>query len=219
MTKKSASRRMRDLQASGKAPAPRASYVAPVHSIHPMFQKKLIEVAQNEEERRKAEGWMPVYDELNAMYVNCAKGVMAPAILSKLAARKDIIAFIRDHASLQLRIEMFKRDIVTLKAELSAIAAEHAGKQGGTADEDEIMAANLIGQKYELFLERLESTIQPSIAHIFEIFTEAEVRMLDAQGKLSENGLKPEQDPAVVTDVSSTEVANTAANAVADINA
>jgi len=218
VTKKSASRRMRDLQASGKAPAPRTSYVAPVHSIHPMFQKKLVEVAKDEEERKKAEGWMLVYDELNTMYVNCAKGVMAPAVLSKLAARKDIIAFIRDHQSLQLRIEMFKRDIGTLKSELSAIASEHAGKTGGTSDEDEIMAANLIGQKYQLFLERLESTIQPSIAHIFEIFTEAEVRMLDSQGKLSENGLKPEQDPNVITDVSATEVASTAANAVAEIN-
>lgn len=219
MAKKSLSRRLRDQQASGVAPAPRAPRVAPVNAIHPMFAKKLVEVAHDEEERKKAAGWVPVYDELNNLYVQCAKGVMAPAILSKLAARKDIIKYIDDHQALQTRIEMFKRDIAQLKTELSGIFAEHSGKSGGTYDEDEITAANVIGEKYALFLQRLEATIPPTVAHIFEIFTAAEVKMLAAQGKLSEQGLKPEQDPNVVTDVTATEVANTAANAVAEINA
>ena len=219
MAKKSLSRRLRDQQASGAKPAPRTPYVAPVKTIHPMFAKKLVEVAQDEEERRKAAGWVPVYDELNNLYVQCAKGIMAPAILSKLAARKDIIKYIDNHTALQTRIEMFKRDISQLKVELSGIFAEHSGKSGGTSDEDEIMTANLISEKYELFRQRLEATIPPTVAHIFEIFTAAEIKMLDAQGKLSEQGLKPEQDPNVVTDVVAAEVANTAANAVSEINA
>lgn len=214
MTKKSMSRRMKDAAKSGVAPAPRAPYVPVTAAIHPMFAAKLKEI---DEELPKHEK-LPVWDDLNNLYVQCAKALMAPAVLGQLAARKDIIAYISDHKGLQQRIEMFKRDILQLKAEVSAIASEHAGKEGSSDDPDDIMLSIQIAEKYNLFRERLTAVIDPTVAHIFEIFTEAEMRMLQAQGKLGD-GLKPEQDPNVITDVEVTEVANTASAAAAELNA
>lgn len=228
MTKKSMSRRNKDAaaamaaaQAAGRpvAPKPRQTYVPPVAAIHPMFAKKLQEVAVDEAERQKAEGWMPVWDELNAQYVACAKGVMAPAVLSVYAQRRDIIAYIRDQKGLQDRIGMFKRDILQLKAELSAIAREHGDKTGGTSDPDELMTAIQISEKYNLFRERLTAIVEPTVLHIQEIFLEGEMLMLQAQGKLSDKGMSPEQDPDVITDVEITETTTHAAAAVAEINA
>jgi hypothetical protein len=211
---------MKDMQQAGVAPAPRQAQVPPVAAIHPMFAKKLEEVAKDEQERKKAEGWMPVWDDLRTLYIECAKGVMAPAVLGALARRKDIITYIRDQKGLQLRIQMFTRDILTLKNELSAIAAEHVNREGGTSDPDELMLSIQIAEKYNLFKERMTAIIEPTVAHIFEIFTEAELLMLDAQGQLSDTGLKPEQDPTVVTDVEVIETTMTAAgNAVQEINA
>lgn len=214
MTKKSNSRRLKDMKAAGVAPAPRAPYVPATAAIHPMFAAKLKQIA---EEMPKHEA-LPVWDDLNGLYVQCAKAVMAPAILGQLAGRKDIIAYIQDHKGLQQRIEMFKRDILQLKAELTGIAAEHAGKEGSSDDPDDIMLSIHIAEKYNLFRERLAAVIDPTVAHIFEIFTEAEMRMLQAQGKLSEQGLKPEQDPNVITDVEVTEVSSTATAAIAELN-
>jgi len=211
---------MKDMQKVGVAPAPRQPQVPPVAAIHPMFAKKLEEVKQDEEERKKAEGWMPVWNDLRGLYIECAKGVMAPAVLGALARRKDIIAHIRDQKGLQLRIEMFKRDILTLKNELTAIAAEHAGREGGTSDPDELMLSIQIAEKYNLFKERMTAIIEPTVAHILEIFTEAELLMLDANGQLSDTGLKPEQDPNVVTDVESVETTmSVVGNAMQEINA
>lgn len=214
MTKKSLNRRMKDMKTAGVAPAPRQTYVPPVATIHPIFGKKLAEIKAEQPKHEE----MHVWDDLNTLHVTCAKALMAPAVLGQLAKRKDIIAYIRDQVGLRQRIEMFKRDILQLQEELKAIAAQHSGREGSSTDPDEIMQSITIAEQYNLFKERITAVIDPTVAHIFEIFTEAEMLMLDAQGKLSENGLKPEQDPNVVTDVVASEVASTAANAVAEIN-
>ena len=220
MTKKSLNRRLKDMKAAGVAPAPRQTQVPPLATIHPIFGKAVEQARADEMERKKAEGWMPVWDDLRSLYIECAKGVMAPAVLGALARRKDIIEHIRDQVGLQTRIEMFKRDIITLKNELTGIAAEHAGKTGGTSDPDELMLSIQIAEKYNLFKERMSAIIEPTVAHILEIFTEAELIMLDKQGKLSDTGLRPEQDPNVVTDVQAVETTMAvASNAMQAIDA
>lgn len=215
MTKKSINRRLRDQRAAGVAPAPNAPRIAPVQTIHPMFKNKLVEIAKDDEERARAEGMVPVWDDLNASFVKAHHALVAPAVIGQYAARKDIIAFVADKLSLRLRIEQFQRELSHLRAELKGISSQHTDKTGSTNDPDEIMLAVRIGEQYALFLERLESIIQPTVAHIIEIFTQAEMLMIDAQNKAKE-GLSPEQDPNVVTDVQVTEIASGAAAVAAE---
>ena len=117
MTKKSASRKLKDAQAAGKGPATRQVYLAPTAMIHPMFKSKLNEIKADQAKEES----LPVWDEVNELYVKCVQGVMSPAVLGQLAQRKDIIAHIRDHDGLNTRINMFKRDILTLKEELAEL--------------------------------------------------------------------------------------------------
>lgn len=215
MTKKSMNRRLRDQRAAGVAPAPSTPRVEPVATIHPMFRNKLVEIAKDDEERARAEGMVPVWDDLNASFVKAHHALVAPAIIGQYAARKDIIAHVVDKAALRLRIEQFQRELVHLKQELKAISSQHTEKTGSTNDPDEIMLAVRIGEQYALFLERLESIIQPTVAHIIEIFTQAELLMIEAQNKANE-GLTPEQDPNVVTDVQVTDIASGAAAVAAE---
>lgn len=209
MTKKSASRKLKDAQAAGKGPATRQVYLAPTAMIHPMFKSKLNEIKADQAKEES----LPVWDEVNELYVKCVQGVMSPAVLGQLAQRKDIIAHIRDHDGLNTRINMFKRDILTLKEELAELHAAHAGKVGTEDDPNEIMRAITISEKYTLFLEKLEATIPPTVAHILEIFTEAELIMqqkatdaANAQHAAEQDARIAELDPNVVTDVVATDV-------------
>lgn len=205
MTKKSLSRKQKDAQLAGRAPAARQVYVPPTAMIHPMFSTKLKEI-KAEQAQEEA---LPVWDEVNSLYIQCVKGVMSPAILGKLAQRKDIISHIRDQNALNTRINMFKRDILTLKEELSVLHQEHSGKVGTESDPNEIMRAITISEKYTLFLQKLEATIPPTVAHIIEIFTEAELLMQQHTANVEAAAKDAAIDPNVITDVEVKEIVET----------
>jgi hypothetical protein len=209
VTKKSMNRRMKDMRAAGVAPAPRQPFVPVTAGLHPLLQQRLEEVKKQTAEI-VGHDYVPVWDELENVYQKMLQGVMAPAVLGTLAQRKDLIVFVRDKKGLVTRIQMFQREILAMKEELKEIHAQHAGKVGGTDDPDVVMNANMINEQYILFGQRMEAIITPTVAHILEIFTEAEVLQAQAHGKLqtaSESGLTPEQDPAVITDVVETNAA------------
>lgn len=204
MTKKSAGRRQRDFQAAVKAaaangvqlaPQPRQVRLAPTVGLHPLMRARLDQVKKETDEIVQ-HGAVPIWDELNDVYVKCAQGVMSPALLGELAKRKDTIKYIQDHVTFRDRIEMFKRDIEQMKKELSQIHAQHAGKTGSSSDPDELMKAAMINEQYAVFNERMVSSIDSSVNHILAIFAEAEVLQQAAEAQLT-----PEQDPNVVTDV------------------
>lgn len=211
MTKKSAGRRQRDAQAAFKAaqaagtpitPRPRQVQLAPTVGMHPLMQARLAQV-KKETEEKLGHPSIPIWDELNNIYMVSAQGVMAPKMLGVLAERKDTIKYITDHESFRNRIEMFKRDIEQMKKELSQIYQQHAGKTGSSNDPDEVTFANAISQQYAAFNERMISSIDTSVNYILAMFMEAELLQKQAE---EQNALAPEQDPNVITDVAVKEV-------------
>lgn len=185
---------------NARQPAQRG--ISALHAVHPMIAKAVVE--KNAQD--VVDSQVPVWDELNELLLTCQQGLVSPVILGQLAQRKDLIVFIRDKAGLVTRINMFKQDILQLKKELDDIAAQHAGKTGGSDDLDDIMRANQISEQYQLFLTRMDAVITPTVGHILEIFTEAELIQQQAKVEAGQAApaYTPEQDPNVVTDVVST---------------
>jgi hypothetical protein len=168
--------------------------IAGLHAVHPIVGRAV--VAKNIEDAQARDEEVAIWDELNSAREACIALLVTPVLMRELAGRKDLIKFVRDKAGLVTRVNMFKRDIMQLKAELFDIAKRHEGKVGGSSDIDEIMNANMISEQYELFKLRLEATIPPTVNHIIEIFTEAELIMKQTQAASAEVPADTAEDSA-----------------------
>ena len=141
------------------------------------------------------------WDELNAMYDQMRQLLGKHAHLSVLAQNKPLIAAIVDKPTLAANIRILGNDLKVLSDELGRIHSFHADKKGGADDPDEFMSTIGIFEQYNLFMERHEAVVMPTVFHIVEQFDQAE-KLLQAASRV-DTSLK---DPKVISDVEFTEV-------------
>lgn len=173
----------RRIPQQSRAAALRAGGVNLASACHPLIGKAVQDghAVVGQLEAKEAVGKKQLWDELHGIAERAAQAVVIPAVLNVYRGRKELFKHLRDPLGMTTRLNMLMNDTQSLKDELKAIAARHAGKTGAPQDMDETMEACSIGEQYELFMIRVEAIIPPTMAHILEMFTEAELIMAEAQ--------------------------------------
>jgi hypothetical protein len=204
MTRKSASRQARDtLKTVDPKAVGEKEYQSLLDKANCVPEQIFNEAAQADKARKRmaeanAEGTVSIWDDLENMYQNCVQALASPGVIGAFSQRKDLIALVQDKQVLVARIRMLQSDTEQMRAELNAIHQQHQGKTGGSIDPDELIQAFPLYEYYQLWLQKWNANIMPTVAHILEIFTDAEI---EQQRQRAAAQLTPEQDPTVITDV------------------
>lgn len=139
------------------------------------------------------------WDELNGIYASCAAMLHQHTALANLAHDKSLIAFVQDKQTLVANIRSLAQDLRYLNEELSKLYAQHQGKTKGAKDEAEMMQAFTISEQYNLFMERHNGVVMPTVWHILEVFNQAEIaREAVVQGKVNEARAQDPNDTAPI---------------------
>lgn len=140
------------------------------------------------------------WDDLNDIHESCVRLLSEHTHLAGYAQNKELINEVQDKETLSTNIRLLASDLQKLNGELGEIHAQHAGKTGGDQDPDVVFNTIEIYERYNLFMERHQAVVMPTVYHIIEQFTEAE-KSLAAKHRAAQ-----EQAVDVVTDVNFTEV-------------
>lgn len=161
MTQKSAARRLRDHQAEQQL-------------------KKAREANAGGSETFAANEPIPpnsCLDDLHNLYNECAGLLGMHAHLHTLAGSQDLIACVEDKQRLIDNLRLLKTDLVQLSKELLEIYSYHSHRSGPTTDENVVIWAFEVSERYQLFMQRHEEIIMPTAAAVTEQLHKAEVKL------------------------------------------
>ena len=105
--------------------------------------------------------------------------------LRTLVADPEKVAMIKDTAGLVNNINLLSRDIEEHSQRLAAIFATHSDKSGGTSTPDEHLSVIQIHGQYHDALEIYDTTIMPTVTHIFEQIGAIEELLMSQQEEAS----------------------------------
>lgn len=137
------------------------------------------------------------WDDLESIRQQCAGLLGQHSSIAGILRNKDLMAFVLDIPLLTERARLLQRDLVALNEDLQSLWALHKDKTGGTDDPDVLMYCIQIYEQYNLFMERHEGTVMPTVAAILDQIQQAENRQQiainAAAEELSERGIDPDQ--------------------------
>jgi len=117
------------------------------------------------------------WDELRNIYGQCCSLLKNAVDASQLMKRQDIFdACTRLDEALGL-ISALKNDLPAMLEEVNAIWAIHSARSG-RAEVEDILLTFEIYEKYQLWIERYNAIIVPTMGHLLEITNEAEVAII-----------------------------------------
>jgi hypothetical protein len=147
------------------------------------------------------------WDDLQARHQECAGLVAMHLGVTNVLEQPEILAEIQpdEQTLLVQNIRLLTKDLQERITELNKIYAIHSDKHG-SANEENIMLSFEIMEKYTHWLALMQSNVQPTVAHILEITSVIEKRVLVKQAQMS---------PAFTTDVEFTEQTRSEATAQA----
>lgn len=152
------------------------------------------------------------WDDLQATHAQCYALLQGHVTHAQLANNPDLMAMIpkEEHGTLATLIRTLAGDLGTMNRELNEIAAQHAGKTGGSNDPDEVTMTIAIFQNYTFWMEKHGAVLMPTVQHMLEIFDKAERRIQIA----NDAAAQAEADAqAGIVDVSVKDVVSTSAAA------
>lgn len=114
------------------------------------------------------------WDDLNEIHSTCVKLITSHTNLSQYAQDKELINAVADKATLTENIRLLAKDLGKLNEELTEIYSQHSGNTGGSQNPDVVMQSISISEHYNLFMERHEAVVMPTVMHILEQFGQAE---------------------------------------------
>lgn len=150
------------------------------------------------------------WDELHERYAECRNLLLMHLGVGEILERPDIKGAIyqQEAETVITNVQLLTKDLTERAQELAMIFGTHRDKFGG-CDENDIMLSFEIMEKYTAWLSLMEVNVQPTLAHIMEITSVVEKRLIEQAALL---------DPNVVTDVevtSSTKHSDTVAAGIA----
>lgn len=126
------------------------------------------------------------WDDLNGIYQSCVGLMQSHSGISVCASNPEIIMAVEDKETLVSNINMLSNDLVKLNEELAELHKLHMDKSGGTEDPNEVMHSIGIFEQYNLFMERHDAVVMPTVTYILEQFDKAEHLVLRNRKKLQD---------------------------------
>lgn len=164
------------------------------------------------------------WDDLNVISADAVMLMQKHVMIAGLLRNKDLNGFLPNVESVVANAKLLDKDVKALTADLEGLKALHADKTGGTDDPDVVMHTIGIFEQYQLFLERHEQIIMPTVSAILEQYNQAETRLnvaieagRQAQAELAEapfaQGATDIVDAELVEDDKASDLANESRNA------
>jgi len=117
------------------------------------------------------------WDDLNQISGAANELMQRHLVIAGMMRNKELCAFLVDAKSVASNGKLLAKDITTLAHELATLQSLHVEKSGGTDDPDVVMHTISIYEQYQLFLERHEAVVMPTIGALLEQFHIAEERL------------------------------------------
>lgn len=138
------------------------------------------------------------WTDVNDISNKCEQLLASCAALHPSMRDPQLLDMVEDKALLAKNLRILSGDLGKLSTELQGLKKLHAGKTGTASDPQELITSINIFEQYMMFIERHDALVMPTANHIAEQLEVARRRMVDAANTAP---LKPEQDPAIITDV------------------
>jgi hypothetical protein len=136
------------------------------------------------------------WEELDNIYVNCAKALSGPATEVNNAYRiPGIFNFVDSPVNVKTSLLSLANDIKTLAAELALIKETHKGKTGLIKNAEDTQLSIGVFEQYFNFQQKFNGIILPTIMILAEEAGKAANKMQQAVD------LANQQNPDVITDV------------------
>lgn len=166
---------------------------------------------RNTEQLEKNTCW----DDLNSMYAGCSQLLHRHTHLAQFSKDTELITEVVDKTTLVSNIRLLAADLQKMSSELTEISIQHSEQTGGSDDPDVVMKSINIFEQYNLFMERHEAVVMPTVHHILEQFDQAEHALLRKRQALQAelDKMRSSQqtqaeldtlDPSIITDVAFT---------------
>jgi hypothetical protein len=149
------------------------------------------------------------WDDLNNVYGEMAAILLRHTRISEVLRDQELLSFVDDKPTFKTNVNQFAGDLRQLNDELGKLRALHADKAGGSEDPEEVLHSIHIFEQYNLWMQKHDGVLMPTVYHILEATNQAELARARAQasaGQLSTDVPQEQVDPAVldvnqVTDV------------------
>jgi hypothetical protein len=133
------------------------------------------------------------WNEVMDMYRSNHNLISSHAVISQtLLQNRELIAALPNIVTFEANIVSLTRDLDELKGELLAIHSSHADKSGAAKPGEDFMNALNIMNAYQLWCEKYNGVVLPTVNEIIGNITVAEQRLLEKKNALDVN---------VITDV------------------
>lgn len=135
------------------------------------------------------------WDDLNGIYNECARLLHSHTAIANYAGDRDLHRFLGDPTLTVANLRSLTKDLQQMAVELAQIKKQHEGKTGGSSNPDEVMSTFSIYEMYNLFTERHNAVLMPTVYQILEEFGEAEKRRNAYRAAQAPTDAEKAQDP------------------------
>lgn len=126
------------------------------------------------------------WDDLNTIYESCAQLIFQHVHLASYLRNQPLMCEVVNRDQLVANIQLLSNDLGKLRDELTEINNQHNTKSGGSQDPDEVMFTITIYEQYQLFMQRHDAVVMPTVYHIVEQLDQAEKKLLEKTKQLEE---------------------------------
>lgn len=117
------------------------------------------------------------WDDLQQVFFSANELMQKHLVVAGMLRNKELNAYLVDVKAVIENSKILEKDVKLLAADLTALYALHSDKTGGTDDPDVVMHTIGIYEQYQLFIQRHEALIMPTLGSILEQYHIAETRL------------------------------------------
>ncbi|SAL86660.1 hypothetical protein AWB67_07250 [Caballeronia terrestris] len=128
------------------------------------------------------------WDDLNGDYQDMSGTLLRHTMVSEVLRDQDLHGFIEDKTTFKTNVNLFASDLRQLSNDLMELRKLHAGKSGGSEDAEEVLHSIHIYEQYNLWMQRNDGVLMPTVYHVLEATNKAELARARAHGSRSHHG-------------------------------
>jgi hypothetical protein len=114
------------------------------------------------------------WDELHQIHRDAASMLAAGGNIAHHLRDRDLMSHVKNMQLLLENEDLLRRDMEKMNVELSEIYATHSSRTGGASDGQDLLSSYQAYEHYNLFTQRYNAVVMPTIYHLTEQIQEAE---------------------------------------------
>jgi plasmid maintenance system killer protein len=137
------------------------------------------------------------WDDLNNVYGEMSSILLRHTGVSAVLRDQELLGFIEDKPTFRTNVNQFAADLRQMSEELQQLRSLHFIKSGGSEDPEDVLHSIHIFEQYNLWMQKHDGVLMPTVFHILEATNQAELARANA-GQVSLEVPQEQVDPAVL---------------------